>query len=266
MSRGFARPLEWLDAPPAIRFRTFRRWMWVVPGVIVLSLVLPFFGPWCSWAPDSLTTYLTVARSLVRTGHFPSQHLIAPPGYSVMLSPILLFWGDTPLLAIRLLHLAALVVIALLTFFIHRRELSAGWATLAAIFVASSPALLTFSETPLSETLFTAILCGWLLIMDRWERRRAFAWWEAAWGGVLCAAILLTRSIGAVVVPISIWVLWRGGERRVDKAGRLAAFIVCAIGPWIAWELRQSSFPGTDSYRRAWTQPTRSEERRVGKE
>src|ERR1044071_5417436 len=66
---------------------------------------------------------------------FPSQHLIAPPGYSVMLSPILLFWGDTPLLAIRLLHLAALVVIALLTFFIHRRELSAGWATLAAIFV-----------------------------------------------------------------------------------------------------------------------------------
>ena len=232
--------------------------MWAIPAVVAISLALPSLGAWCTWAPDSLTTYLSLARTLARTGQLPAQRLIAPPGYSVMLAPLVLLWGDTPMLAIRVVQALMLLLIATSTFFVHRRELSHGGALAAAICVASSPVLLGLSATPLSEIFFTTLICAWLLLIGRWEEGRFSGWWEGAWGGVLCAAIMLTRSIGGVTVPISLWVLWRRARGPI-RLGRLAAFSACVVGPSVTWELRQNSFPGVDSYRRAWTQSTWSE-------
>ncbi|HUN80832.1 MAG TPA: glycosyltransferase family 39 protein [Phycisphaerae bacterium] len=256
MSRTASRPLPHPADATSVALKRVDRWLWAIPAFVAFGLILPSIGAWCVWAPDSVTTYLPIARTLSRAGELPPVRLIAPPGYSVLLAPILAIWGDTPLLALRIAQGLAFVAIVAMVFFIHRGELSKGGALAASLAAACSPVLLTFAATPLAEIAFTLMICAWLLVMHRWESGRAGPWYEAAWVGVFCAAISLTRSIGAVTIPVSLWVMVRCFSPRVPKLlVPLGAFCICSVGPLIAWEMRQSLYPGSDSYRRAWTQP-----------
>lgn len=224
-------------------------------SIVVLTLFagLPGLGPWSRLTPDSFT-YLDAARCLRETGGYSPFRMIAPPGFSTLLAPLLTF-GDPPLLAARLFNLACWIATAVLTFLLFRRHLGMAGAWLTAALVATSPTLAVQSTMLLSEPAFVPLVLGCLVFMDSRRWPGVSQWIMPVSLGLLCSAATLVRTMGIVLAPLlAIAILTRVGQplrRRALQAGLFAA--VFAV-PIIAWELRQSGYPDNNSYSRAWVQ------------
>ncbi|MFQ5411083.1 MAG: hypothetical protein ACE5EC_02260 [Phycisphaerae bacterium] len=63
-------------------------------ALLTFLVCLPALGPWCTLTPDGID-YLTNARSLRETLRFPAGALARPPGFPVLLAPLMIL-GDTP--------------------------------------------------------------------------------------------------------------------------------------------------------------------------
>ncbi len=92
----------------------------------------------------------------------------------------------------------------------------------AGIAVAVYPPILANDVVLLSEPLSLVLLLAMILLLVR-DR--------AAWAGVACGLLVLTRpSAQLLVVVVAAWLIWRAGWR---SAVRFGAVSVVVVAPWI---------------------------------
>ncbi|MBN2561503.1 MAG: glycosyltransferase family 39 protein [Phycisphaerae bacterium] len=227
--------------------------VWKSAGLALVALLacFPSMGDWCSFSPD-VFRYLTIARTLWETGHFPPHEMMTPPAFPAIIAPLLVF-GETPFLALRILFSACWAVTGVMTYLLHRRALGERLGWVAGLLVASSPVLLVLTTTPLSEPVFTAIATIVLVVMDSWWRRPVSRWTDVALGGLLTAAAFMVRSMGIVLLPVMAITLLRHRSQTLGRrATWLAIFMACSTGPFVAWQIRQSAYPHEYSYLDTW--------------
>ncbi len=230
-----------------------------IVAMVAMALSAPTWGWWADFSPDGFY-YLTIARRLWETGQVSEGRIMAPPGFPILLAPFFT-WGELPLLPLRILFALSWAGAATATYLLHRDALGERLAWIAGLFVATSPTLLTLSQSPLSETVFIPTLAASLVFLRRWWRRPVSGVAEACAVGLLSAAVCLTRSAGIILPPIMAIALLRHGMHGVGRRFLpLAAFGLCAVGPLLAWHARQRAYPDGPSYGRHWTAPRDCEE------
>lgn len=223
-------------------------------GLVIVAALLsyPALGDWFRLSPDSFQ-YLTNARTLAETGHFPPERLMAPPGFPTVLGPFLML-GDTPFLPMRVLFSGCLALAGVLTYLLHRRGLGHRLAWVAGLLVVGHPVLLNLSTRLLSESVYLAVLTASLVLLDTWWRRPVGRWPVVVLGGLLTAAVILLRSVGFVLWPVMAATLVRHrGVPPGKRAMWLGLFVVCSLGPAAAWHVRQSAYPPGLHYMQTWT-------------
>ncbi len=250
LSTVYAEPICATYPPPCTSLRRPRlrvALLGATPAVIAMAATLMAAGAWCVLTPD-MFRYFQNARSLVETGHFPSGQLVRPPGYPVLIAPLFLL-GDLPFLPVRLFLGGCWATTSVLTYFLHRRRLGETAAWMAAALVATNGVFFMQTTTALSEPVFTALSMAVLLLLSRWWSEPPRRAGETALGGLLLAATCLVRTIGIVFVPLMAVALLKHRCRTLRaRLGRLAVFAVCAAGPLIAWQVRQSAYPAIPKY------------------
>lgn len=241
-----------MDRRPEVRYR--HKTAAATLAATALLITLPSLGDWCLFSPDCFQ-YLGIARHLLETGTFPPARLMTPPGYPLMLVPLLLL-GDLPILALRLMLAGCWAMSAVMTYLLHREELGDRLAWAAGLLLATSPVFLQLSLMPLSEMPYIALLTPALVVISAWWRGRARAWWVVGAGGLLTCAALMVRSMGFVLVIAGLHAL---AVRRKDtsrqRAVCLGVFLLCSLGPAGLWSWRQSGFSEGGTYSQSWTQP-----------
>ena len=221
----------------------------ITGGGLLLRLWLWWRVPIHQPANDEVE-YLQVAHDLIagRGWVFYEQyHWLRAPLYPLFLAGSLLLGGEE-------LRWAALPNIAVSTLTIplfyllgHAVVLPAeptpedqSRAQRTGLFAAAICAMLlpfaTFASLWMSETLFTALFAGALLMLLRWARRPALP--IAALAGLLLGLASLTRSAPLAAMPLLLsWMAWVGWQ-----AGALRRHLLCAaicllmtlatVAPW----------------------------------
>ncbi len=223
------------------------------PALCLLALLasLPVLGDWGVLSPDSYA-YLETARTIRETGGLPEQAMMRPPGYPLILAPLLAF-GPVPFLAVRLLNMVCLCATACLTFVLFRKELGRFAAWMAAAFAATSPILLRQQVVVLSEPLFTPLSLGALIVLSVWWRNRSSTWATIVLAGVLISLACLCRSTGLVLIPLALLALLpaiiAAPRREIVRAAVLG---LLAIGPVTAYQMQQRAYSSGQSYSQMW--------------
>ncbi len=203
------------------------------------------------FSPD-VAQYLTIARTLAETGHYPPERMMGPPGFPTVIAPFMLL-GATPFAALRLFLAACWATSAVLTYLLHRHELGEALGWIAGLFVATSPVLLTLTTIPLNESVFMVIATAALLVMGAWRRRPAAGNWEVAVGGLLAGAAFMVRSTAILLLPVmAITLLWRRDRPIRRRLLWAAIFAACSLGPAGLWRIRQSAYPPGANYMQSW--------------
>lgn len=226
--------------------------MLIIVG-LAISVLVPMiacaliFGPWIEWTPDGFH-YLALARSLAETGGFPNERITTPPGFPLLLAP-LMSSGDLPIAGVRVLLAGGFISTCVLTFLLYRRLIGEGWAITAAMMTGLSVTLLVQSTTLLSESIYLPMSLLALLILTRWSKTGPTGFSDLAWGGIAVAGAWAVRSTGLLLVPVAAWTAFRGGEGGFGgRFGRALLVTIIATAPVVAWEMRQSSFGAKHGY------------------
>lgn len=226
--------------------------MLVIVG-LALAVLVPMgacamvFGPWIEWTPDGFH-YLALARSLAETGAFPAERITTPPGFPLLLAP-LMSSGDFPIAGIRVLLAGGFISTCVLTFLLYRRLIGEGWAIAAAVATGLSATLLAQSTTLLSESIYLPMSLLALLILTRWSKTGPTGFSDLAWGGIAVAGAWAVRTTGLLLVPVAAWTAFRGGEGPfARRLGRALLVTLIATAPVIAWEMRQTAYAPKHGY------------------
>lgn len=204
---------------------------WLVVGVATALGVAHALaaGRWYAVGSfDDDAGYLLAARSL-GAGHGLGAHLLdgttvagsAPPGYALLLAPLVRLWpGATlPLRGLSLLCWAA--TFPLTWVWLARRGTSPGLRAGVLGLLALNPVGATYATMVMAEAPFVVVLLGLLLALDRvdegWRRLLAVALLAAA-------AVWLKEAAVAAVGGVVLW-LWL---RRRWRAGVVVAVVVAA--------------------------------------
>lgn len=224
-----------------------RRVWWATGGLVTLHLVLcaALFEPKIHTGGDSVT-YVLLAESVLRTGDGyslslepgpPEAHTKYPPGYPVILAPLVALAGrDFVLLKlVSVLFTAGSVLVFCL--YARREREWLPWLAIALAF-AVSPGVIDYSRWMLSEApfLFFTLVAIWMLREDASEEKigRPFVL-------ALVAAIagFYMRSIGALLlVGASVAYLMRRQWRKFLVHG------VVGGGLTIPWLVRNQLVTG----------------------
>lgn len=118
----------------------------------------------------------------------------------------------------------------------RQRALFGSGAMFAAALLAIEPASSLHANVVLSETLFTLLVAGAVLLLLYAIRRRLV--WLFFASGLLFAAASFTRAIGLylplLLVPPLLWLLRHPGGRRILLVAAFMAGYALPIGSWIA--------------------------------
>lgn len=224
----------------------------IIVGVAI-SVLVPMaacglvFGPWIEWTPDGFH-YLGLARHLAETAGLPAERVTTPPGFPLLLAP-LMSSGDLPIAGVRVLLAGGFISTCVLTFLLYRRLIGDGWAIVGAVMTGLSATLLVQSTTLLSELIYLPMSMLALLILTRWSRTGPTDFADLAWGGIAVAGAWAVRSTGLLLIPVAAWTAFRGGEGGfAGRFGRALLVTIIATAPVIAWEVRQSAFAPRHGY------------------
>ena len=152
------------------------------------------------------------------------------------------FWRSEPDFLISLFNQLLFLALIALVFFLARRLFDPGVAWLSAGLLLGTELLWRFSVSGLSTMLLMVIFLGlaWCVVLLEQEAR------TPKWGpaGILVLAGLagamvglggLTRySFGWLILPVLVFVVLFGGQRRIVLALILLAAFAAVMGPWIA--------------------------------
>jgi hypothetical protein len=164
-----------------------------------------------------------------------------PVGYPGALAGVLwlarqLPFSDTPYVVATVFNIVLGTATVVLVFELARRLFDPVVGLVAAAVVAVWPNLVFHTATPLSETLFNALLVGAMVVLCRrpWPARGPEPWRLAAFG-LLLAFSALVRPISLLVLPLLAGVLWLAARRLATAAvgiGVVALVVVVVIAPW----------------------------------
>lgn len=233
------------------RPRTATRYLWLV----LITATGLLFRLWLWWrvpfhqpANDEIE-YLRVASDLIagRGWVFYEQyHWLRAPLYPLFLAGSLLISGQESRWAA--LPNIVLSTLTILLFYLLGRSLvlpahptpdDTLRATRTGIVASVMCALLwpfaTFASLWMSETLFTALFTGALVLLLRWRRQPRLK--TAACAGLLLGLAILTRSAPFAALPLLLLWMLRGSWRDVVRR-RLPGLAICllvtglTIAPW----------------------------------
>jgi len=158
-----------------------------------------------------------------------------PPGYPAFIAAAHLM-SDAPIATVQGWQVALGTLTCLLAFVVAWQAFSFTHGLVAAAILALSPEVVSFTPLLLSETLFTAIFTGLLLLLGRWSAPDRDVGWMAWVGfGLLVGGATLVRGIALLLplVPALVW-LWSGVSVRatLGRAGLVVAGMLVALAPW----------------------------------
>jgi 4-amino-4-deoxy-L-arabinose transferase-like glycosyltransferase len=164
-----------------------------------------------------------------------------PVGYPGALAGVIwlarqLPFSDTPYVVASVFNIVLGTVTVLLVFELARRLFDPTVGLVSAAVVAVWPNLVFHAATPLSETLFNALMVGSLVVLCRrpWPKRGPEPWRLLAFG-LLLGLSALVRPISLLIVPLLAGVLWLATRRLSTAAvgiGVVALAVVVVIAPW----------------------------------
>ncbi|WP_030779831.1 ArnT family glycosyltransferase [Streptomyces sp. NRRL S-920] len=197
-------------------------WVRLLPLLAALACVtrLPSFR-WPLWNPDE--GYLAVQARILADGGELYETVVdrKPPLVPWLYAGAFALFGDSSLLPLKVLAVAAQLLTAVLLASLARRRWGDGAGrTAGVLYLLISVGLNPEDAQAASFEVFTlpctaaAMWCA--------DRRR----WGAAGAAVACA-FLAKQTGGAVLLPV-LWLLWRGGPSRRD-ALRLAAGLCAPV-------------------------------------
>jgi len=152
----------------------------------------------------------------------------ALPVWPVLLGAVFHFSGVS-VVAARALNVAISIATLRVAYLLVRRytrSASRAPAILGVVFLAASPFAFVFSRLAILETLVVFEFCLLLLVASYASMKRV---WLLAALAALTAAMLLTKTTSALVIPAAIWLAWCAMERR--PAGLLRAVLALAVAP-----------------------------------
>ena len=224
------------------------RFRWVTGGLVVLhvALCVALFDPKIHTGGDSVT-YVLLAESVLDAGDGyslslepgpPEAHTKYPPGYPIMLAPLVAAFGRN-FVVLKLLSMA-FTAGAVLVFCVYARRGRdpVPWLCLALAF-AVSPGVIDYSRWMLSEApfLFFTVAALWLLGEDEETSGMGRAFWL---GLAASVAGFYMRSIGALLLTgASLSYLLRREWRKFLVHG------VVGAGLTIPWLVRNQLVTGS---------------------
>ena len=213
----------------------------------------------------------TTNLDLARIKYGPHPDLANPPAYPLLLAgwmkvlpfhyPIEFkkpfwsenghFWRYQPDFQIALLNQVLLLVVAGLTFFLARKLFDTNVARLTALLIIGCELLWRFSLSGLSTLLLLVIflgLAGCLMRIEEMAREpqprpgRQLGLALAA-GGLAGAGALTRYAFGWVIIPVMVFLILFGGQRRrVQVLAALGGFVM-VFTPWVARNYAVSGTP-----------------------
>ena len=221
-------------------------------GVLYLpALLAPSAG---AFHDDGI--YLVTAKSLAegdgyRILSLPSEAAQTkyPFLFPVALAAVWKLLPDFPanLPALRLLTLFWAAVWCRFAYLVIRREAGSVTASTVVVLTLCSPWVLFLATTPLSETMFAALLWGSLFELSKYESETDEAagkrWLLLA--ALLAGAATVTRVLGATLIGAVLITLL--ARRRARHASLFAGVSGILVLPWIGWTLFAAG-SGADGY------------------
>jgi len=201
--------------------------------------------------------YPVVLAALMKVLPFHYQVDITHPFWSVGISGRRIFYRYEPDFLIALFNQVLLLALIALVFFLARRLFDRGVAWLSAGLLLGTELLWRFSVSGLSTLLLMIIFLGlaWGVVLLEQEAR------APKWGpsGILVLAGLagalvglggLTRyAFGWLILPVVVFVILFGGQRRIMLALMALAAFAVVMAPWIVRNYSVSGKPfGTATF------------------
>ena len=206
--------------------------------------------------PDS-SGYITAAQNFIRTGHMfayansPSWSLEPaiepyteqPSGFPLFLVPFLLIFRQPILAAVVAQALAILILYSAVYALTQDLEVGPFFQIVCALaFTIFRPMQYVYIYV-ISETLFIALSLWsiYFLVASQFSQRSRLNWITAL---LFAAAASLTRTVGALMLGVFIWVAWR---REKSRWISITLSVLFVVGPVIAWSLRNQLLYGSPS-------------------
>lgn len=192
------------------------------------------------------------AVSLALDGQYPPSAIGAPggpsafrpPGYPYVLAGLYALTGSAESASryeIARLFSALLGVATVALIGVVAWQLWGGLVGLVALLVAALyPPLATIGTAILSEPLFIALLLASLAAVIQGRRSLHLVRW-AVIAGLLAGALALTRTNGAIVLPVLAAALWSSPRLARASMLRPAAFLVTAALVITPWAMRNAA-------------------------
>jgi 4-amino-4-deoxy-L-arabinose transferase-like glycosyltransferase len=218
----------------------WKRWacepgVWILAGTATFyaMLVVPYWKP--TW--DS-AMYITLARSIAHGEGYTYMgyaHTKYPPGFPLMLSPIVLLFGKNYLL-MRASVVACAVGAVGVTYLWFRRIAGVGIAVAVALITAVSYPLAFEATRILSDVPYMLVSLGALYTAERHRESFGAGWFR--WTIVLIVASYFMRMIGfTLVFAFAASILLGHRERplraRMRRAGIALTVVAVVIGGWM---------------------------------
>jgi tetratricopeptide (TPR) repeat protein len=240
-----------------------RRHRWLLVGIMLIGTALRLWLWWRSpihQPANDETEYVKVARDLI-TGRgwrfYETYHWLRAPLYPLWLAGSLWLFDDLRLASLPNIALSSATIYL---FYLLGREVGVSGreaepdhvrtAERVGLLAAASSAILltlaTFASLWMSETLFTALFAGSLLLLLRCARRPRC--WLALGAGVLLGLAILTRSSPLPMLPFAaLWLIVNVYRHKRAALSKLAlrqsllygaGFGLCCALTILPWTIR----------------------------
>jgi 4-amino-4-deoxy-L-arabinose transferase-like glycosyltransferase len=238
--------------------RASPRRLTVLGALVVLGLAIRMVILWdVQRLPATIADeqqYVLLAHSLVAGDGFawgPGRPTsLRPPLYPFLVAAVWRAMGHESLQAVRALQIALAALTSLAVFAIGRRVYDARAARWAAVFIWLYPSLIYANFTILTETLFTLLLVGFVLLAIVLLQTSSLA--AALLCGIALGLATLTRSVvwplPLVLCPLLVAILPGSLRARAARSALvLAGYLVC-VTPWAVRNTRlQDTFTVVDT-------------------
>jgi 4-amino-4-deoxy-L-arabinose transferase-like glycosyltransferase len=209
----------------------------MVVSVVVLALAIRF--AFSSSAPPFIHAdsegYFLPAHDLAN-GAVPEFGLRRTPTYPLFIAATIRLVGEDLQRLVTVQHLLFGPAIAALTYLLGRLLTGRAVAFGAALLTAVSGSLLVTEHYILTESLFTLLLVGTLVVLILATRRTSVA--LAAATGLIFGALILCRPSAQILLPLIIGALVLGTGSGRQRFRSLISFTVATgavVVPWMTW-------------------------------
>ena len=206
----------------------------------VAMLVIVYEHPERMFVPDSYG-YVQLAINILKGNGFSLEENppYTPSGHRTPVYPLFIAWiyavsGENPL-GVAIVQVLISAITPVLAYFLGLRLFSERAAWWGGLLLAISLGPIVYSVFILTETLFTLLLSGAVLLMSIYRDQNKKGW--IIGGGVLTGMAILCRPV-AIFYPLTalflVWLIHRGHCRQFLSASfNFLVGVTLVITPWI---------------------------------